>query len=620
MVKLIERYLNIITNVPVQVKIFTMIIAVIVIIGSFNIIEVRRSMDETLSKQLDERIKSIGSDVAARSEYLLLTHNIYLLHELAKATLKNNSDIEYLFIIDEKGNVVVHTFGTNKISHDLLNINNVQAYDDFRLVKFETEKGIIRDVAVPIVRGIGGTVRLGLREDTLVEALSKVTTNLLITMLVVMVIAALVTFMLTKILTKPIKFLVNMTEEVSKGNLSIRANSYPNDEIGKLTIAFNNMLANLQKLEQEKEEYYQKISLRNRELSLLNVFTGNITSLEQMEKMLKQFINRLTDELGFGSGLLQVKLFDSWKTFGNERASKDCWDKSPTTLFDQQNEHKYEFEIKIKDQLMGKILICCKQNLDDKSKEILRSLSNQLAFSIENMLLWLELKQKEEIKQMLLDKIITVQEEERKRIARELHDETSQSLTSILLGLRLINESKDELERQKKVQQLREIINNTLQEVHDISWQLRPSILDKFGLIVALERYIEEYRNKNHIDIDLYINGMKNDRLPSKIEVSVYRIVQEALTNIAKYAKASNVSIIIEQSKNLLSIIIEDDGVGFNPEIILKKEPTKLNLGLLGMQERASLLGGNLQIESEFGKGTSIYVKLPILQGGEELE
>ena len=616
--KLIKKISSITANVPIQIKIFIMIIGVIILISGFNIIQVRQSLTETLSIQLDERVKSIGSDVAARSGDLLLTHNIYLLHELVKETVNNNSDLEYVFILDENNNIVVHTFGNKKISQELLSVNTVSPDDDFNLTKFRTEKGVVRDIAVPIIKGIGGTVRVGLTEASLIQALSEVTSHMLITMFVVMLLAGLVTFALTKVLTLPITRLLKMTEEVSKGNLSLRINNYPNDEIGKLTGAFNKMLANLQKSEEEKSGYYQKISLRNRELSLLNELRGNITSVEQMEQMLEHFLTRLIEELEFNAGILRVKLLDKWQSYGH--ALSDCTycedgliskDNNCT----EQNKNRYQFLIKIKDDVIGKVEICSLQQLDEKSIDILNSLSNQLAVTIENMQLWHELKQKEEVRQKLLDKVIKAQEEERKRIARELHDEASQSLTSILLGLTVLNESKTDQERTTNIQKLRSLIQDTLQEIHAIAWQLRPSILDKFGLIVALERYIEEYRNKNGIDVDLYINGMGSERLQTEIEITVYRIIQEALTNIVKYAKAQNVSVIMEQSGNILSIIIEDDGIGFDVDKLLKKDPSKQNLGLLGMQERASLIGGNFIIESEIGQGTSIYVKIPIAQG-----
>lgn len=615
--KLINRFVNYSNSVPIQIKIFVMILVVILAVSWINLVQVRQSLNETLSIQLDKQATSIGSDVTARSRDLFLTHNVYLLHELLQETVNNNPDIEYAFILDEKGRVMVHTFGDEIISEELLTINSVTDGEKYNLTKFKTSNGTIRDVAVPIVEGVGGTVRIGLTEQSLLQALSKITSNMFLTMFLVTLIAGLITFGLTKILTTPITQLLNMTNQVSQGNLSIRIKNYANDEIGKLTKAFNQMLDNLQKTEQEKEDYYQKVSLRNRELSLLNELSGTITTVNEMEKMIERFLNRLINELEFNACILNVKLLDKWKTFSYSSPNCSCIDAIPdeSYLCHKNEKRRYEFLIKIKDEIIGKLEICSYQRLDEKSIDILGSLSNQLAVSIENMHLWHELKQKEEIRQKLLGKVISAQEEERKRIARELHDETSQSLTSILIGLSLLNDEKDKNEREKEVQKLRKLVQQTLEEVHETAWQLRPSILDKFGLKTALERYIEDYRNKHDIDIDLYISEM-DIRLSNEIETTIYRITQEALTNVVRYAKAQNVSVIIERIDRTLTLIIEDDGIGFDYDKVKNRDPSKHNFGLIGMQERASLIGGKFTIESKIGKGTTLFVKIPISYEG----
>jgi len=605
----------IINGITIQTKIYIMIFAVVFLITSLSIYIVRLSLIETLSIQLDERVKSIGSDIAARSRDLLLTNSMYELNVLAKETVLNNPEVAYVFIQDEKGNIIINTFGNESVSNQLVNINSVNSHEKYSLVKFMSERGIIRDVAVPIIEGIGGTVRVGLTQDSLVNALSKVTTSLIITMLFIMALVGVITFGLTKYLTLPLKQLVNITKEVSKGNFSVRIKNVVNDEIGILSQAFNNMLVNLEKAEKEREQYYQKIILRNRELSLLNKLNDNITTIEQMRFVLNNFLQGLVEELQFNSAVINVKIFDERETFAYSIAECNCY-KNVTMTCETHvcaltDTNRYEFAINIKNINLGKLEICTMQKLDQQSLNILSSLANQLAITIENMQLWQELKQKEEIRQKLLNKVIVAQEEERKRIARELHDETSQSLTYILLELSLL-ENKDEIERNQSITKIRSLIKQTLKDIHDMIWQLRPTVLDKFGLFVAIEKYIKEYRNKYSIDVDLYINGENHNLLTSEIEITIYRIVQEALTNIVRYAKAENVSVIIDQIDGFLSVVVEDDGVGFDVRQLFKKDPAKDNLGLYGMQERVSIIGGTLKIESDIGKGTVIYVKVPL--------
>ncbi len=222
-----------------------------------------------------------------------------------------------------------------------------------------------------------------------------------------------------------------------------------------------------------------------------------------------------------------------------------------------------------------------------------------------------ELKHKEEMRAQLLAKVISAQEEERKRIARELHDETSQAVTSLMVGLRFIEESIGGAEVAEKTVELRALAAQTLDELHDLAMELRPSLLDDLGLGAAVQRYSKEYSAKMNINVDSHVSGLSGQRLPSEIEVAVYRIIQEALTNIAKHAEASNVSFILRYRDLTLTAIIEDDGKGFDVNSIMASE-NKGNLGLFGMYERASLIGGKLTVESQPGFGTTIFLEVPL--------
>ena len=214
----------------------------------------------------------------------------------------------------------------------------------------------------------------------------------------------------------------------------------------------------------------------------------------------------------------------------------------------------------------------------------------------------------------LLKKIITAQEEERKRIARELHDQTGQSLTSLMIGLRMLEESKDIEEIKEKGTQLRQLTNDTLDEIRDLSLALRPSVLDDLGLEAALKRYTQECSVKLGVDVDFQAFGIQGLFLEPEVRLTIYRVVQEALTNVAKYSKATEASVILERKGNKLIAIIEDNGVGFDVQSILDSTIYDKKLGLHGMMERVNLIGGELTIESEPGMGTTIYIHI-ILKG-----
>lgn len=212
--------------------------------------------------------------------------------------------------------------------------------------------------------------------------------------------------------------------------------------------------------------------------------------------------------------------------------------------------------------------------------------------------------ERERLRNQYINGVILAQENERQRIARELHDSTSQSLTSLLVGLQNIKTATD---ISAHVDDLRTIVVGTLDEIRNISWRLRPSALDDLGLISAIEHYVHEYQQRYQIPVDVVIRGI-DTRLAPEIETTIYRIIQEGLTNIARYAQAKTVSLVISCQANIIKIIIEDDGIGFNPDVVLQH---KHSLGLRGMKERAGLLGGTLRIESAPQQGTSLYIELP---------
>ena len=222
-----------------------------------------------------------------------------------------------------------------------------------------------------------------------------------------------------------------------------------------------------------------------------------------------------------------------------------------------------------------------------------------------------ELKRKEEMREQLLAKVISAQENERKRIARELHDETSQALTSLMVGLKYAEDSTDTVQIRDKTAELRALAAQILENVHDLATELRPSLLDDLGLVAAIQRYTREYSTKMNIGVDFHASGLSEQRLPPEVDISVYRIIQEALTNITKHAEASSVSVILRYRDSSLVAIIEDDGSGFNVDSVMAS-PDEKGLGLFGMFERVSLIGGNITIESQPGVGTTIYLEVPL--------
>jgi signal transduction histidine kinase len=201
-----------------------------------------------------------------------------------------------------------------------------------------------------------------------------------------------------------------------------------------------------------------------------------------------------------------------------------------------------------------------------------------------------------------LRRVVAGQEIERRRLARELHDETGQALTSILLGLRAVEEANDGVD----VAELRELVVGTLQDVRRLAVQLRPKALDDFGLVPALERLVQTFAEASGIRVELESN-IGDKRVPTEVETTVYRLVQEALTNVVKHAGANEVSILVVRRDDMLTAVLEDNGSGFDPDAVRSD-----GLGLDGMRERVALHDGRLTVESAPGAGTTLRVEVPL--------
>jgi PAS domain S-box-containing protein len=214
----------------------------------------------------------------------------------------------------------------------------------------------------------------------------------------------------------------------------------------------------------------------------------------------------------------------------------------------------------------------------------------------------------EETIRALLNDVLSAQEDERRRIARELHDETAQTLTSLLVGLRSVEEAQDLGQAQGAASSLRTLVSGALDGVQRIAGGLRPSVLDDLGLADALERLVADVERGSPFRIDLHVTGPRAPRLPETIEIALYRVTQEALTNAGKHAAPKAVSVLLHRTPNVVRLVIEDDGQGFDADAT----PSSRQLGLVGMRERAHLVGGSMTVESTVDRGTTICINVPL--------
>jgi signal transduction histidine kinase len=416
------------------------IVAACILITAFSLLWYDSNDDlAEMRYHLQKRGITIATGLAAQSRDLIITDNRLALYGLVDDTLDADEDIVYIFVLDAADNVLVHTFD-HGFPIDLLGANQVVVGEPYRVQVLQTEEDTIQDVAVPVLGGKAGVIRIGMSEVSIQAAYAEHIHTLLLLVVLILGFGLSIAYGLSSILTKPISRLSEAAQAVGRGDFNWKAPVWAKDEIGALGIAFNDMSE--------------------------------------------------------------------------------------------------------------------------------------------------ELNRKEKIRELLLAKVISVQEEERKRIARELHDETSQALTSLMVGLKLAEDSANTDQVKEKTAELRALAAQTLQNVHHLATELRPSVLDDLGLVAAIQKHTGEYSAKMNINVDSHVSGLGGQRLPFEVETTVYRIVQEALTNTAKYAAANNVSVVLRYRDSSLMVIIEDDGKGFDVNRVMASSNGK-KLGLFGMYERA---------------------------------
>lgn len=637
----IRRARDLALDVSVRFKILGIVLGLTLLFSTAVILYVRVSLDQSLTRALDDKGTSVASALAARSTDLILTNNLFALHELVRETLENNADVQYAFILDHDGNVVVHSFSTD-LSPALIAANSAPPNDRAHLEVFDTEVGTIRDFAVPIFGGKAGAARVGMSERRLHENIAATTQQLFLITLFVALLDIVAALLLTRVMTRPIFDLVSATRAVAGGDLSRRVVPWAGDEVGQLTHAFNAMTADLDHASREMVQ-------RNRELAALNAVAQAVNTPASLDETLDRALGALLTALDLPAGWLflldrngeDVQL-TTWVGLPFELGEREiatalrgcpctsalrakqsvvvaplpeqCPLRDARLNAAQLVAAHVTVPVLARDRVLGVLGVASAdaQTFSADEVKLLEAVGLELGVVVENASLWNDLREKERVRGQLLDKVIRAQEEERQRVARELHDEMGQSLTSLLVGLKMVEESSSLREAQTRAQELRSVAGNVLDDVRALARELRPSVLDDMGLVTALERYTREYAHRFNLAVDFQVVAWDGVRLSPQYESALYRIVQEALTNSAKYADAKNIGVLLEQRSDSVVAIIEDDGRGFDVERFLREHRDGQHLGLLGMRERAELLGGKWTIESKIGEGTTVFVQLPV--------
>ncbi len=275
------------------------------------------------------------------------------------------------------------------------------------------------------------------------------------------------------------------------------------------------------------------------------------------------------------------------------------------------------------DELLGNLNVASidEERIPDSSEmNFIKTMAERAKIGITKARLFEQVSESRKRLQVLSNKLVEIQEQERRTLARELHDEIGQSLTSLNLNLDFITRSLNDCHGISEVlqndlqQHLQSASSTTVQlldRVRKISLDLRPTMLDDLGLLPALFVLFDGFSSQTKIQIQFKHSGVER-RFRSNIETAAFRIIQEALTNVAKHSETMSVSVRLWADHSFLRLQVEDDGIGFNPNISFQLKQTS---GLSGMNERAAACGGILEIESEPGQGVRISAEFPLDNG-----
>ncbi|MHB0870462.1 MAG: ATP-binding protein [Chloroflexota bacterium] len=466
---------------------------------------------------------------------------------------------------------------------------------------------------------------------------------------------------------RPVRMLTAAAERIAAGNLTAPIRPIGQDEIGMLARTFDDMRirlkASLEKIQQWNRELESSVQLRtrelkdsqeqlvrrNRELSMLNAIAGAVGQSLRLENVLENALDQVVDFMGAEVGILT--LFGRPGGEGERSVYRGC---SPSVAAaaarlgpckhhwgdGQQCDHMGEdcvlreslleaypdlttddlksiscVHLCSKGQTLGTLCVATRgsKQFGGSDAALLASVAHQIAVAVENATLYRELEQKEALRGELLGKVISAQEDERKRIARELHDETSQALAALAVALETasVAPAQDAEEVKARIAGIKPLAVRMLEEVRKLTLDLRPTVLDDLGLIPAIRWYAENRLKPQGVKVQLETAGIER-RLPPEMETVLFRVVQEAVTNIARHAEAENVVISLNLSPSSAIIEVEDDGKGFDLAALSRIADRGRGLGLMGMRERVSLFSGNLTIETSPGAGTQLRIEVPL--------
>lgn len=616
--------------------------SLVVIIGFVTMGAMQGIVTQALGNELDQKGLTVARVLANDLANPLLDGDDLVVQRNLNRFFNEGPSVVYAYVVGIDRRKLIHTF-PDGVPEALYRETALNRSDPQQVRFLLTDQGRIRDYGVRILDGLEAELHIGLAEEGILATNRRVMSLIFGLTAAGVTLAILLSWGLGRYVARPLEYLTAAAEEIGEGRLDKAIAIESRDEVGDLADSFNRMLVRLREAMGREQN-------RNRELTALNAVSRVVSLGDDLTEVLSQSLREVVGALDLRGGWImllgegQALVGELAATVGLEpdeikrcmqtEAPCSCWTAVQSgdlqgltgTLTDCPMALSQEGHLRIVGPIPlvsgGKMLgflnvgLDAEHPLDDQTVEMLRGIGRQLGAALEQALLLRKLRDREERVSQLLQKVINAQEEERRRIARELHDDTSQSIAALAVGLKAAASltHRDPHRAESMLEHLKETTAQTLHEIHNIVYDLRPTVLDDRGLVPALDWCATRRLGPQGVAIDIRQGGIKR-RLPPQVETTLFRIGQEAMNNVARHARAQTVRIHVQTEADRVRLSVADDGCGFPVEAANGERRDKWQLGLVGMAERANLLGGQFQINSVPGEGTRIDVMIPLEEG-----
>ena len=578
----------------------SLVVLLVVVTG---VITTMREKD-TLENELRKRGMALAVDLAKFTARPLLANDLPTLRRFVIHSMEQDN-VRYVFVLDPQGKVIMHSdlAEVGKIYQDDVNVAAVNSTASDR--SHLSRQGELHcDLFTPILIADMrlGTVRLGYSYAAVEKEIAKARQQILIIGLVTTVVGGVAAYLLATFISSPVKRITAATREVAAGNLDTLLEIERRDEIGDLANSFNKMTEDLRRTTISKDYVDNIIGSMNDTLVVVDL-EAKITNVNRATC---ELLGYEEDELiGKDINLIVPQEEEIFKSRGFQR------------LLRQASVVNHELDylarsgkpipvlfsaavLKNKEEgVVGAVGIARDITERRRAEEALRKSERELRF--------------------LSSQLLVAQEKERRRLSIELHDELGQALMVLKLKLRSIREGlqPEQTGLQAACDGLLGYINEISENVRRLSRDLSPSILEDLGLSAAIRWLVEKSCKHSNLESSLEMTELE-DLFTRERQITVYRIVQECLTNVAKHAQATHVSVTIRKQDDLFFFRVEDNGKGFDVKKVFGKDPRTKGLGLAAMYERTRMLKGSLDIWSQEGAGTKITFTVPLDDGGHK--